>query len=119
MECSRNSVSRTCSKYDVCVLSYDPARARTSIWDELNMKGFIDEDVHWESPIAASKICPEAVPFDEIRGMGQEALGEFIGRPGFILAQIARSMKSRFRRGIIANNLGRLGEIRDNVRHIV
>ncbi len=91
----------------------------TSIWDELSEKGFINEDEHWESCIAASKICPEAVPFDEIRGMAQESVGEFIGRPNFILAQIARSMKSGFRRGIIVNNLGRLGEIKDNIRHIV
>jgi radical SAM superfamily enzyme YgiQ (UPF0313 family) len=91
----------------------------TSIWDELNKKGFIDEDLHWESPIAASKICPQAVPFEEIRKMGQKALGEFIKRPSYILAQIARSMKSGFRRRIIVNNLGRLGEVRGNIRHIV
>ena len=91
----------------------------TSIWDKLNEKGFIDEDEHWETPIAASKICPDAVPFDEIREMAQDAVEEFIGRPSFILAQIARSMKSGFRCGIIVNNLGRLGEIRGNIRHIV
>lgn len=91
----------------------------TGIWDELGEKGFIDEDIHWETPIAASKICPEAVPFDEIRGMGQKALDEIFGRPGYILDQIARSVKSGFRRGIIVENLGRLGEIRESFRRMV
>jgi len=91
----------------------------TGIWDELNEKGYIDEDLHWETPIAASKVCPEAVPFDEIREMGQKALGELIRRPSFLFNQIARSIKSGFRRGIIMENLGRLGEIRENIGRMV
>jgi len=91
----------------------------TGIWGELKEKGYIDEDLHWETPIAASKVCPKAMPFDEIREMGQKALSELIRRPSFLFDQIARSIKSGFRRGIIMENLGRLGEIRENIGRMV
>ncbi|MFB0558501.1 MAG: radical SAM protein [Candidatus Bathyarchaeia archaeon] len=91
----------------------------TEIWDELERDGLIKVDEHWETPMAASRICPSAVPFEEIRRMGQEAIDDFIGRPSFIMAQIGRTLTSRFRMGIIWNNLGRLDEIRKNIHNSV
>ncbi|UCH56667.1 MAG: radical SAM protein [Candidatus Bathyarchaeota archaeon] len=91
----------------------------TEIWSELESKGVLNVDECWETPTAASKISPQAVPFEEIKRMGQEAVNEFLSRPGFIMDQVARTLRSRFRMGIVRHNLSRLDAIRYNIAHII
>jgi anaerobic magnesium-protoporphyrin IX monomethyl ester cyclase len=87
------------------------------IWNELKMKGFLNEDEHWETGATISAICPDAVPLKEIKQIVHYSFYDFFRRPGFIMGQMARTMKSSYRREVIINNLSRLGSIRANLRN--
>jgi anaerobic magnesium-protoporphyrin IX monomethyl ester cyclase len=89
------------------------------IWDEMRSKGFLDEEENWDRPIEASRVSPSAVPVEEIMKMIHEAYSEFMQRPGFILRQMARTLSSRYRIGVVINNLSRIGEIRDSIHNII
>ncbi len=82
------------------------------IWDEMKAKGYVDEEKYWETGVGVSRICPTAVPFPEIVKMIKDAVYDFALRPGFILGQIGRTLKSPYRFNVVLNNLGRLGKIR-------
>jgi anaerobic magnesium-protoporphyrin IX monomethyl ester cyclase len=82
------------------------------IWNEMKAKGYVDEERYWETGVGVPRICPTAVPFQEIGDMIKDAVYDFALRPGFILGQIGRTLKSPYRLGVVLNNLGRLGEIR-------
>lgn len=90
----------------------------TDIWNELEMKELLGNGEHWETGIAVSEICPNAVPLREIRKMVHEAFYHFIRRPSFVLTQIARTLRSPYRMNVVLNNLSRIGRIRENVRNI-
>ena len=89
------------------------------IWNELKMKGLVNEEEHWETGVKVAEICPSAVPLQEIRKMIRNAVNDFIGRPSFILRQVARTLKSPYRMGIIMNNLGRIGNIKENIHNVL
>jgi radical SAM superfamily enzyme YgiQ (UPF0313 family) len=91
------------------ILGADPG---TDIWDELKMKGILNEDEYWETGISVSKICPNAVPFKEIEQMIHQALREYLKRSSFILTQVGRLLKSPYRMRILKNNLGRIEDIK-------
>lgn len=88
------------------------------IWRELAMNGLLNEDEHWETGALVSKICPSAVPLEEIKQMTHSAFYDFIRRPSFILKQVARTLRSSYRTEIIINNLSRIGDIRESIRNI-
>ena len=88
------------------------------IWNELTMKGILNEEEHWETGALVSEICPSAVPLQQIKQMIHEAFYDFVRRPSFILKQAARTMRSPYRMGIILNNLSRIGSIKENVRNV-
>ena len=87
------------------------------LWEEMMAKGYIDEERHWETGVAISRICPTAVPLQEIAKMTKDAVYDFALRPGFILKQIGRTLKSPYRMGVVLNNLGRLSEIRKTIQN--
>lgn len=87
------------------------------LWEEMKAKGYIDEEKHWETGVAISRICPTAVPLQEIAKMIKDAVYDFALRPGFILKQIGRTLKSPYRMGVVLNNLSRLGEIRKTIQN--
>jgi radical SAM superfamily enzyme YgiQ (UPF0313 family) len=91
------------------ILGADPG---TNIWNELKMKGILNEEEYWETGISVSKICPNAVPFEEIEQMIHQALREYLKRSSFILTQIGRLLKSPYRMRILLNNLNRIGDIK-------
>jgi anaerobic magnesium-protoporphyrin IX monomethyl ester cyclase len=90
----------------------------TDIWNELEAKGLTKQGDYWETGIAVSKICSSAVPYDEIRQMIHEGFYHFARRPSFVSKQIARLMKSSYRVRTVVNNLGRVGEIIENIRSV-
>ncbi len=89
------------------------------IWEEMKSRGFVDEEEHWETGVAVSRICPTAVPTHEIFRMIKEAVRNFAIRPGFILGQVARTLMSPYRLRVVLNNLTRLGEIMEIYRNPV
>lgn len=90
----------------------------TDIWNELEMKELLKNGEHWETGIAISEICSNAVPLREIRKMVHEAFYHFIRRPSFVLTQIARTLRSPYRMNVVLNNLSQIGRIRENVRNV-
>jgi len=94
------------------ILGADPG---TDIWNELKMKGMLNVDKYWETGISVPKICPTAVPFQEIEQMVRLSLMDFLKRSSFILTQIGRLLKSPYRMNILKNNLNRIGEIKEKI----
>ncbi|MDH5266093.1 MAG: B12-binding domain-containing radical SAM protein [Candidatus Bathyarchaeota archaeon] len=90
----------------------------TDIWNEFKMKELLNTEEHWETGITVSEICPTAVPLNEIKRMIHQAFYDFVRRPSFILKQLARTLKSTYRTQLLANNLTRIGEIRESIRSI-
>lgn len=85
----------------------------TDIWDELKMNGVLNEDDFWETGISVPKICESAVPFQDIQLMIHDAFFEFLKRPSFILRQMARLLRSRYRMELLKNNYNRIDIIRE------
>ena len=88
------------------------------IWNELKMKGLVNEEEHWETGVLVSKICPGTVPLQDIMQMIHDAYNDFIRRPGYILRQLARTLKSPYRMGVVMNNLSRIDTIRESIRSV-
>jgi radical SAM superfamily enzyme YgiQ (UPF0313 family) len=87
------------------------------IWDEMKAKGYVDEEKYWETGVGVSRICPTAVPYPEIVEMIKDAVYDFAMRPGFVLGQIGRTLRSPYRFNVVLNNLGRLGKIRKTLQN--
>jgi len=90
----------------------------TDIWNELEAQGLLKGDDFWETGIAVSEICSTAVPLKEIRQMVHEAFYDFVRTPTFVASQIARTIKSSYRRNVLISNLSRIGEIRAGMRSV-
>jgi len=104
---------------DVPQLNILSAFPGTDSWNDLVIKGFIDEEKHWEKGVFASQVSPHAVPFDEIRQTVYEYYKTFYIRPNTLLAEILRTFKSRYRITALLNNVIRAGEIIETVRREV
>ncbi|MFC1802835.1 B12-binding domain-containing radical SAM protein [Thermoproteota archaeon] len=81
------------------------------LWKELQLKGFVDEERYWEAGVSVSRICPTAVPFEEIVEMITAAVNSFTFRPGFLLRGLGRILASPYRRGVVWHNLSNWREI--------
>jgi radical SAM superfamily enzyme YgiQ (UPF0313 family) len=90
----------------------------TDIWNEFETNELLKGGEYWETGVAVSKICPTAVPHDEIKHMIHEAFYHFIRRPSFLLEQMARTLQSSYRIQVVINNLSHLGDVRENMRSI-
>jgi len=88
------------------------------VWDELKMKGLLNEDQYWETGVFASEICPDTVPYEEIKEMIDNHFKHFFLRSEYILTEVARTLKSSYRMSVVLNNLNRVGEISESLRHL-
>ena len=86
-----------------------------AIWDEAKEKGYLTNSLeaeHWEMGIAVAKVYPDTVPYEEMKELVRHYYRKFfIRRPNFLLAQLARTMRSPFRLDIVKTNLSRVGSI--------
>lgn len=88
------------------------------IWEELKMKGILDEDKYWETGVFPSEISPDTVPCEEIKRMIHEHFKHFFLRPNYILTEVARTMRSSYRINVVINNLNRIDDISESLRHL-
>ncbi len=105
-------------KIDVPQFNMLSAFAGTDIWEEMKMEGYLDEEKYWETGVVVPEICPDAVPYEKITEMIHGHFRHFLLRPGYILAQGLRMLKSSYRRSLLVNNLSRINEISESVRQI-
>jgi radical SAM superfamily enzyme YgiQ (UPF0313 family) len=94
------------------------AHPGNDIWNEFEAKGLLKVDEHWETGVGVCKISPTAVPCDEIRQMTRDAFFQHVSRPGYLITQIAKTLKSSYRMNVIVNNLSRIGEIREGANAV-
>ncbi len=88
------------------------------IWDELKLKGVLDEEKYWETGISVPEISPEAIPHEVIKRMIHEHFQHFFLRPKYILTEAIRTLKSSYRINIVIDNLKQIDEISDSLRYI-
>jgi radical SAM superfamily enzyme YgiQ (UPF0313 family) len=88
------------------------------IWNEFVEKGLLDVEQYWETGVNVSEFAPTAVPLEEIRQMLNKAFSSHIVRPIFLLAQVARTMKSSYRMNMAVNSIGRIASIREDLRKV-
>lgn len=88
------------------------------IWNEFVEKGLLDVEAYWETGVNVSDIAPTAVPLEEIRRMLNKAFSSHVIRPNFLLAQAARTMKSRYRINMALNSLGQIASIKDDLQKV-
>jgi len=94
------------------------AHPGNDVWNEFEAKGFLNVDEHWETGIGVSKICPTAVPLGEVKQMVHEAFFRHISRIRYLTTQIAKTLKSSYRMGVVINNLNRIDEIKESANAV-
>jgi radical SAM superfamily enzyme YgiQ (UPF0313 family) len=95
------------------------AHPGNDIWNEFVAKGFLDVEKYWEKGVAVCEIYPEAkVSLDEIMRIMHNAFFQHVSRPGFLVEQVARTLKSSYRMNIVVHNLSRLGEIKETAESV-
>jgi anaerobic magnesium-protoporphyrin IX monomethyl ester cyclase len=87
----------------------------TDIWDELKMKGFLNEDQYWETGVLVPQVSPDTVPCEEIERMIHESYRRFLVRPSYVLTQLFKFSTSPYRLNLIVNNLKRINTIAESV----
>ena len=88
------------------------------IWAEFVEKGLLDVEKYWEIGVNVSNVAGSAVPLEEIRQMLNKAFSGYVMRPKFLLAQVARTMKSSYRINMALNNVNRATSIRENLQMV-
>jgi len=104
---------------DIPEINLLSAFSGTDIWDELKMKGVLDEDQFWEIGVSVCEISPDAVPPEEIKRMIHEYIKRFFLRPRFWLAEIMQTLKSPYRLSLAINNLNRIDTIVESARDLI
>jgi anaerobic magnesium-protoporphyrin IX monomethyl ester cyclase len=90
------------------------AHPGNDIWNEFVAKGFLDPEKWWEKGVAVSEVYPYAkVSRDEIMQIMHDAFFQHVYRPGFLMKQVVKTLRSLYRMNVFMNNLSRIGEIRD------
>jgi len=89
------------------------------LWNELEAKGFLNEEKYWETGVAVPEISPSAVPINEIKQMVRTGFYDFIKRPSYLLEEVARTLKSSYRINSVLSNLSKIGSIIENARNVV
>lgn len=88
----------------------------TDIWEELKMKGLLNEERYWETGVSVPEVSPDTVPREEIERMIHESYRRFLLRPSYILTEGVRMLRSSYRFNLLVNNLKRIDTIVDSVR---
>jgi len=68
--------------------------------------------------VGVAKICPTAVPLDEVKQMVHDAFFRHVSRPSYLITQIAKTLKSSYRMNVMINNLSRIVEIREGANAV-
>ena len=74
-------------------------------WDDAVKGGYLDEARDWEKSPAALDVFPSLMRKDDLEQMINSFYKEFVVRPGYMLSQLARTIGSRHRLGILKANL--------------
>ena len=88
----------------------------TDIWEELKNKGFVNEEKCWETGVMVSEVSPDAVPVKEIEQMIHQGYQRFFIRPEYIIKQLAKILKSSYRRNVLLHNLKRADIIAESIK---
>lgn len=105
-------------KVDIPQFNILSAFPGTDIWEELRMKGVLNEEKYWETGVFVSEVSPNTVPYDEIKLMVREGYRRFLTHPRYILRELFKTFTSRYRINLLFNNLNRIDTITENVRSI-
>jgi anaerobic magnesium-protoporphyrin IX monomethyl ester cyclase len=100
---------------DVPSLNILGAITGTKVWNDLVTRGLVNEDECWEESVYVPDVSPSTVPLEEIRGMIYDSFKEFYIRPGQLLKQTLRLVKSPYRTAVLLANLPRLNTIFSDV----
>jgi len=91
----------------------------TDIWQELKVKGILNEDQYWETGAVVSQISPATLPYEEIDRIVQDYFRSFFLRPRYLFKQTMRLLKSSYRSSVVLNNLSRVGSISERLRYVL
>ncbi len=105
-------------KIDIDVPSFNIlcAPVGSQLWNDLVSKGYIVEDEHWEEGVFVPRVVPTALPLEELSKMIYEHFRAFFLDPKRLLSESLRMISSRFRMGLLFNNLTQLDETLKTVR---
>jgi len=90
----------------------------TDIWEELKIKGLIDEEKHWETGVMVSEVSPDVVPTKEILKMIHDGYQRFFIRPEYILKQLIGIATSSYRFNVLLSNLKRATTVVEGIRDV-
>jgi anaerobic magnesium-protoporphyrin IX monomethyl ester cyclase len=109
---------RFAQQVDINVPSFNIlcAPVGSPLWNELALRGFIDEGEQWEESVFVPKVVHTAVPFEEVSSMIYENFKAFYLSPERLIPEALRMFTSSFGRGLILNNLARLSGTIKTVR---
>ena len=94
------------------------AHPGNDIWNEMKAKGLLNIDENWETGVAVSKICPTAVPLEEIKQMVHKAFINHVSRPMYLFRQVGKTLGSSYRLNVMASNLSRINDILEGARSV-
>lgn len=74
------------------------------LWENAVKKGYLNEEKYWDGSLPAVKVYPSNLSEDEISEMINSFYRELIKRPGYLLMQLLKTMKSKYRFKIMMAN---------------
>ncbi|MFX1351105.1 MAG: B12-binding domain-containing radical SAM protein [Promethearchaeota archaeon] len=95
---------------DVAILNAVDILPGTKLWNDAKNENLLPKDA-WRRTLQASSIYPEAVPLHRVMEIINSGYKMFMKRLSWAFSQIIRTVRSRWRIGMIYNNL-RLNGIR-------
>ncbi|MGB9854656.1 MAG: B12-binding domain-containing radical SAM protein [Candidatus Bathyarchaeales archaeon] len=87
------------------------------VWDELKMKGLLNEDQCWETGVTVPDIF--SLSCKEVERIIHEGYHHFLLRPEYILRQGLRVLMNPYRFNLLINNLVRIDAIAESLRHVI
>ena len=105
-------------KLDIDFPQFNVLRAAPGIeiWDDLVTGGYIDPEDYWETGVFVSEVHPDAVPINRLNEMIAEGYDEFIYRSDFLVTELVRSLKSRYRLGLALKSVRYAGQVMVYIR---
>jgi radical SAM superfamily enzyme YgiQ (UPF0313 family) len=77
----------------------------TDLWNMAIREGYLDKEKYWDKDVAAVNIFPSYIREDELRKMIDRFYAEFIKRSTFLVTQLLKSIKSKYRMKIFLSNM--------------
>jgi anaerobic magnesium-protoporphyrin IX monomethyl ester cyclase len=88
------------------------------VWEDLKVKGSLDEEKYWETGVFPSAILPDTVPYEEIKQMIHAYFHQFFINPKYLLTEVARTIRSSYRINVVISNLNRISDISESIRQL-